>query len=68
MASPNATFDELASLTISKYSKTLRDNVSNNIPLYAFMKDAGAIVEEDGGIYLLENLDYNDNETFNIFC
>jgi hypothetical protein len=29
------------------------------------MKDAGAIVEEDGGIYLLENLDYNDNETFN---
>lgn len=29
------------------------------------MKDAGAIVEEDGGIYLLENLDYNDNETLN---
>ncbi len=67
MAQPNSTFDELASLTISKYSSTLRDNVSNNIPLYAFMKDAGAVVEEDGGIYLLENIDYNDNETFTWF-
>ena len=48
--------------------KSRRGNTrSNNIPLYAFMKDAGAIVEEDGGIYLLENLDYNDNETFTWF-
>lgn len=67
MASPNSSFDELASLTISKYSKTLRDNVSNHIPLYAFMKDEGAIVEEDGGIYLLENMDYGDNSTFTWF-
>jgi hypothetical protein len=52
---------------LQKYRiKSRYDNTrSNNIPLYAFMKDAGAIVEEDGGIYLLENLDYNDNETFN---
>ncbi len=64
MADPNSSFSELASLTISKYSKTLKDNVSNNIPLYAFMKDEGAIVEEDGGVYLLENLDYGDNATF----
>ncbi len=61
----NATFDELASLTISKYSKELRDNVSNNIPLWAMMKDAGAVVEVDGGIYLLENLDAFDNATLN---
>ena len=67
MASPNSSFDELASLTISKYSKTLRDNVSNHIPLYAFMKDENAIVEEDGGIYLLENMDYGDNATFTWF-
>lgn len=67
MAQPNSSFDELASLTISKYSKTLRDNVSNNIPTWAFFKDAGGIVEEDGGIYLLENLDFGDNQTFTWF-
>ena len=67
MVTPNSSFDELASITISNYSDTLRDNVSNNIPLYAFMDDAGAIVEEDGGIYLLENLDFGDNATFKWF-
>lgn len=67
MVQPNSTFDELASITISNYSDELRDNVSNNIPLYAFMDDAGAIVEEDGGIYLLENLDFGDNVTFKWF-
>ncbi len=63
----NANFDELASLTISKYSKTLADNVSNNIPLWAMMKDKGAVVEEDGGIYLLENIDAFENNTFSWF-
>lgn len=67
MVQPNSTFDELASLTISEYSPTLRDNVSNNIPLYAMMKDAGAVEEVDGGIYLLENLDALDNGTFKWF-
>lgn len=67
MPQPNSSFDELASITISNYSDTLRDNVSNNIPLYAFMDDEGAIVEEDGGIYLLENLDFGDNATFKWF-
>lgn len=64
----NPTFDELASLTISKYSKTLSDNVSNNIPLWAMMKDEGAVDDTvDGGIYLLENLDAFDNTTFRWF-
>lgn len=63
----NALFDELASLTISKYSPTLRDNVSNSIPLWAMMKDVGAVEEVDGGIYLLENLDAFENGTFTWF-
>lgn len=67
MPQPNSTFDELASLTISEYSKTLRDNVSNDIPLYAFMKDNGGVEEVDGGIYLLENLDALENGTFRWF-
>jgi len=67
MTQPNSSFDEIASSTISKYSKTMRDNVSANIPLYAFMKDANAIIEEDGGVYLLENLDFGENGTFTWF-
>lgn len=64
MVQPNSDFDELAAITIANYSDDLRDNVSNNIPLWAMMKDAGAVVEEDGGTYLLENLDFGDNATF----
>jgi hypothetical protein len=64
MVQPNSSFDELASITIANYSDDLRDNVSNNIPLWAMMKDEGAVVEEDGGTYLLENLDFGDNATF----
>ncbi len=64
MAQPNSSFDQLASLTISNYSKTLRDNVSANIPLYTFMKDNDGIDDTvDGGVYLLENLDYQANQT-----
>lgn len=67
MAQPNSSFDELASITIANYSDTLRDNVSNNIPLYAFMDDMGAVIEEDGGTTLLEGLDFGDNTTFKWF-
>ncbi|HEX5005856.1 MAG TPA: phage major capsid protein [Hyphomonadaceae bacterium] len=64
----NSSFDELASLTISEYSKTLADNVSNNIPLWAMMKDAGAVDDSvEGGIYLLENIDAFENSTFTWF-
>jgi len=64
MAQPNSSFDELASITIANYSEDLRDNVSNSIPTWYFFDEAGAIVEEDGGNYLLENLDFADIVTF----
>ena len=67
MAQPNSSFDELASLTVNRYSKTLRDNVSNNIPTWAMFKDAGGIVEEGGTLQLIENLDFGDNATFTWF-
>ena len=67
MVQPNSSFDELASLTIANYSSDLRDNVSNNIPLYFWMKELGAVVEESGGTVLLENLDFGDNPTFKWF-
>lgn len=67
MVQPNSSFDELASITVNEYSKTLRDNVSNNLPTWAMFKDAGAIVEVGGTIYLIENLDFGDNSTFTWF-
>lgn len=67
MPQPNASFDELASLTIANYSPTIADNVSNNIPLYAMMKDADGVETADGGTTLLEQLDFGDNTTFKWF-
>jgi len=56
-------------MKVQKFRIKSRDgNIqSNNIPLYAMMKDAGAVEEVDGGIYLLENLDFGDNQTFKWF-
>jgi len=67
MVQPSSSFDDLASITIANYSEDLRDNVTNNIPTWAFLDEAGAIVEEDGGTTLLENLDFADNVTFKWF-
>lgn len=68
MAQPNSSFDELAAITISKYSKTLADNVTNNIPLLYFLNEANNLKEvTDGGIQILENLRYGDNASFKWF-
>jgi hypothetical protein len=70
MATPNSTsfsFDELASLTIANYSDEIRDNVTNNIPIWAMMKDEGAVDEAGGGTVLSEQLDFGDNATFKWF-
>lgn len=67
MGQPNSSFDELASITIANYSPTIADNVSNNIPLYAMMKDADGVEDADGGTTLLETLDFGDNPNFKWF-
>lgn len=67
MVQPNTSFDEYASLTIDNYSDTLRDNVTNHIPLWFFMDEMGGVVTADGGNHLLENLDFGDNGTFKWF-
>jgi hypothetical protein len=64
MASPNATFTELVSTTFRKHGKVFRDNVSHNNVLYAKMGDKGNVETVDGGLSLVEPLDYAENGTY----
>ena len=69
MASPNTDFDDLAATTIDKYSSELADNVTNAIPLWAYLKENGNLKsgEVDGGLHILENLAYGENGNFKWF-
>lgn len=68
MADPNSNFDELASITLAKYSRRMHDNVTNNIPLLYYIKKSGGMREiTDGGTKILENLRYGDNASFKWF-
>jgi hypothetical protein len=64
MASPNATFTELVSTTFRKHSKDVKDNISRNNALYARMATKGNIRTEDGGLTIVQPLDYNANGTY----
>ena len=64
MASPNSTFTELVSTTFRNHSKDVKDNISRNNALYARMTKKGNIRLEDGGLTIVEPLDYNSNGTY----
>ncbi len=66
MADPNSNFSELASATIADYSEELADNVTNNIPFFAYLKKGGMLKKWQlgGGTEILENIEYGDNATF----
>jgi len=64
MASPNATFTELVSTTFRKHGKSFRDNVSKNNVLYSMMMGKGNVETVDGGLSLVEPLDYAENGTY----
>jgi hypothetical protein len=63
MADPNSDFSEYASTTIANYSADMADNITNNIPLYAYLKSNGNVVTCDGGTQITEQLLYGDNTT-----
>ena len=63
MTQPNSDFDELASTTIAEYQSELADNVTNHIPVYAYLKEHGGVKKVDGGTQILENMLYGDNNT-----
>ena len=64
MASPNSVFTELVSTTFRKHAKSFRDNVSRNNALYARMASKGNVDTVDGGLSIVEPLDYAENGTY----
>jgi hypothetical protein len=65
MASPNAVFTELVSTTFRNHGRKFVDNVSRNNVLYAMMMEKGTAKEtEDGGLTIVEPLDYEENSTY----
>jgi hypothetical protein len=63
MADPNSSFSEYASTTIANYSQDMADNISDNIPLYAYLKKNNNVVKCAGGTQITEQLLYGDNAT-----
>ena len=64
MASPNSTFTELVSTTFNKHRKEIADNLSNRNALLKYMMKKGNKRKEDGGLKIVEPLDYAENGTY----
>jgi len=64
MASPNSVFTELVSTTFRKHRKGFKDNVSKNNALNARLYKKGRYKTEDGGLTIVESLDYAQNGTY----
>lgn len=64
MPSPNAIFTELVATTFRKHRKDLKDNVSHNNALYRRIMDKKQVREVDGGLTIVQGLDYAQNGTY----
>lgn len=64
MASPNSTFTELVTTTFRKHRKEINDNLSKNNALLARLDKKGNTRLEDGGLSIVEPLDYAANGTY----
>jgi len=64
MASPNSTFTELVTTTYRKHKGEFADNVTNNNALLKRLNQKGRKRVEDGGLTLVEELDYAENGTW----
>ena len=64
MPSPNTVFTELVTTTFRKHSKEIKDNVSKNNALYRQMVSKGQTRKEDGGLSIVQGLDYANNGTY----
>ena len=69
MASPGqsslfTTFTELVSTTYRNHSSEIADNVSNHNALFRRLKEKGKIRLEDGGLSIVQPLDYASNSTY----
>lgn len=64
MASANSTFTELVTTTFRLHKKGIKDNISEKIALFKRLKEKNNIREEDGGLSIVEPLDYAQNSTY----
>jgi hypothetical protein len=64
MPSPNAVFTELVTTTFRKHAKDVKDNVSKNNALCRRLMDKGQHRTEDGGLSIVQGLDYAANGTY----
>lgn len=62
MAEPGLT--ELVTTTLRNRQKVLRDNVTNNNAILFSMNEHGGIEEETGGRTIIEEMFYDENDTF----
>ncbi len=63
MAIPNSSYTELITTTLDNYRDTLADNILKHNPLLARLQKKGNADPAEGGIKLLENLQYAENGT-----
>ncbi len=64
MTSPNSVFTELVTTTFRKHRKGIKDNISLNNALLHRMEQKGSFRKEDGGLSIVEMLDYASNGTY----
>lgn len=64
MPSANSTFTELVTTTHRKHRKGFKDNITNRNALLKFMYKKGNYRTEDGGLTIVEPLDYASNGTY----
>ena len=57
-------FTELVTTTYRNHKKELADNVSEHNALYRRMTQKGRVRREDGGLSIVEPLDYAENSTY----
>lgn len=60
----NSTFTDLVTSTFRLHGAKVIDNVSKNNALFAYVKRKGNMEGEDGGLTIVENLDYAENGTY----
>lgn len=64
MPSPNAVFTELVSTTFRKHRRQLKDAVSKSNSLLSYLTRKGKIRKEDGGLSIVQPIDYAQNQTY----
>ena len=64
MPSPNSVFTELVSTTFRNHKKDVIDNVSKHNALFRRIADKKQVTEEDGGLTLVQPIEYAENNTY----